>query len=46
MASTAKNMWKIIHDRKCGAVVMLSDLVENGTASKCMCLYVKGWEDD
>ena len=30
MASTARNMWKVIHDRKCGAIVMLSDLVENG----------------
>ena len=30
MASTARNMWKVIHDRKCGAIVMLSDFVENG----------------
>ena len=30
MASTARNMLKILYDRKCGAVVMLSDLVENG----------------
>ena len=30
MVSTARNMWKVIHDRKCGAIVMLSDLVENG----------------
>ena len=39
MASTARNMWKVIHDRKCGAIVMLSDLVENGMASKCMYLF-------
>ena len=30
MESTARNMWKLIYDRKCGAVVMLSNLVENG----------------
>ena len=30
MASTARNMLKILYDRKCGAVVMLSDLTENG----------------
>ena len=30
MESTARNMWKVVYDRKCGAIVMLSDLVENG----------------
>ena len=30
MVSTARNMWKVIYDRECGAIVMLSDLVENG----------------
>ena len=30
MASTARNMLKTLHDRKCGAVVMLSDFIENG----------------
>ena len=30
MASTARNMLKILYDRKCGAVVMVSDLRENG----------------
>ena len=39
MASTTRNMWKVIHDRKCGAIVMLSNLVENGMASKCMYLF-------
>ena len=33
MASTTRNMWKVVHDRKCGAIVVLSDLVENGTVS-------------
>jgi hypothetical protein len=30
MASTTRNMWKVVYDRKCGAIVMLSDLIENG----------------
>ena len=30
MASTVRNMLKTLHDRKCGAVVMLSDVIENG----------------
>ena len=30
MASTTRNMWKVVYDRKCGAIVMLSDLVESG----------------
>ena len=30
MASTVRNILKTLHDRKCGAVVMLSDLIENG----------------
>ena len=35
MESTARNMWKVIHDRKCGAIVMLSNLVENKQVSIC-----------
>ena len=35
MSSTIRNMWKVICDRKCGAVIMLSDLTENGM----VCLY-------
>ncbi len=30
MESTARNMWKMVYNRKCGAIVMLSDLIENG----------------
>ena len=29
-SSTVRNMWKVICDRKCRAVIMLSDLIENG----------------
>jgi len=29
MVSTTRNMWKVVCDRKCGAIVMLSDLMEN-----------------
>ena len=33
-------MWKVIHDRKCGGVVMLSDLIENGKVSNIMLLFL------
>ena len=30
MKITCRDFWKMIHERECGVVVMLSDLVENG----------------
>ena len=30
MQSTARDFWKMVHDRKCGVIVMLSDVVEGG----------------
>ena len=39
MESTARNMWKVVYDRKCGAIVMLSDLVEDGMVSHNTSLY-------
>ena len=30
MASTARNMWKLVYDKQCGVVVMLSGLMEDG----------------
>ena len=30
MASTVRNMWKLVYDQKCGTLVMLSKLIENG----------------
>ena len=30
MKSTCRDFWKMIYERECGVVVMLSDLVENG----------------
>ena len=30
MKSTARDFWKMVHDRKCGVIVMLSGLVEGG----------------
>jgi protein tyrosine phosphatase len=30
MQSTCRDFWKMIHDRKCGVIVMLCDLVEAG----------------
>ena len=32
MQSTARDFWKMVHDRKCGVIVMLSGLVEGGQA--------------
>ena len=43
MESTTRNMWKLIYDRKCGVVVMLSDLLEDGMVNcglkKNNCIY-------
>ena len=39
MESTTRNMWKVVYDRKCGAVVMLSDIVENGKVRLAMPLH-------
>ncbi len=45
MESTCRNMWKLVCDRKCGTIVMLSDLTENGkvkqSISQCL-LDVRG----
>ena len=30
MQSTYRDFWKMVYDRKCGAVVMLGNLTENG----------------
>ena len=30
MQSTVRDFWKMVYDRKCGVIVMLSDLVEVG----------------
>jgi len=30
MKFTCRDFWKMIYERECGVVVMLSDLVENG----------------
>ena len=30
LIATARDFWKMVHDRKCGAIIMLSDLVEEG----------------
>ena len=37
MQSTARDFWKMIHNRKCGVVVMLSDLVEAGKVGSSLC---------
>ena len=30
MKFTCRDFWKMVYERECGVVVMLSDLVENG----------------
>ena len=30
MKSTCQDFWKMVYERECGVIVMLSDLVENG----------------
>ena len=30
MQSTTRDFWKMLHDKKCSVIVMLSDLVEGG----------------
>ena len=40
MQSTARDFWKMIHDRKCGVVVMLSDLVEAGKVGRSALVVV------
>ena len=37
MESTTRNIWKVVYDKKCGAVIMLSDLMENGNVYLQVC---------
>ena len=30
MKSTCRDFWKMVYERECGVIVMLSDLTENG----------------
>ena len=39
MESTARDFWKMVYDRKCGVIVMLCDLVEDGKVL-CVCVCV------
>ena len=34
MKSTCRDFWKMVYERECGVIVMLSDLVENGEVGK------------
>ena len=33
MKSTCRDFWKMVYERECGVIVMLSDLNENGEVS-------------
>ena len=34
MKSTCRDFWKMVYERECGVIVMLSDLVENGEVGR------------
>ena len=34
MRSTCRDFWKMVYERECGVIVMLSDLVENGEVGR------------
>ena len=34
MKSTCQDFWKMVYERECGVIVMLSDLVENGEVGR------------
>ena len=36
MKNTVRNFWKMIFDRKCAVIVMLSDFKESGKACVCV----------
>ena len=46
MESTARDLWKMVYDKKCGVIAMLCDLVEAGKvilyAYECMCYVCMG----
>ena len=35
LESTCTDFWKVVYDRKCGAIVMLSQLTEGGEVASC-----------
>jgi len=39
MQFTCRDFWKMVYERECGVVVMLSDLVENGRVG-CGCKMI------
>ena len=34
MKATCRDFWKMVYERECGVIVILSDLVENGKVGR------------
>ena len=42
MKSTRRDFWKMVYERECGVIVMLSDLTENGEVGSTLCRSIAG----
>ena len=42
MKSTCRDFWKMVYERECGVIVMLSDLTENGEVGSMLYRSVAG----
>ena len=45
METTVRNMYKVIYDKKCGAIIMLSNLAENSKVGEVL-LILTTWKTD
>ena len=42
MKSTCRDFWKMVYERECGVIVMLSDLTENGEVGSMLYRSIAG----
>ena len=40
MKSTCRDFWKMVYERECGVIVMLSDLTENGEVGSMLYILI------